>query len=112
MKPGDANPFELLRLDPTTPSEEIVRAAAFLRQRATDDASIAAIRQAVQAITTSTEERRLCELLTHAKPRYDWPALGEFVAAFRRPPLGAVPQQETEQVLRALLFDIDQQCTP
>jgi hypothetical protein len=105
MKPSDANPFEVLRLDPTTPTEEIVRAAALLRQRAADEQSVAEIRQAVQALTSSAEERRLCELLTHAQVRYNWPALQEFARAFRRAPAGTPPPVDIEQLLQALLFD-------
>jgi hypothetical protein len=105
MMPGDANPFEVLRLDPATPPDEVVRAAALLRQRAADEQTVAAIRQAVQALTASAEERRLCELLTHAQPRYDWPALQELARAYRRAPAGTPPPVDIEQFLQALLFD-------
>ena len=46
-----ANPFEILRLDPSASEEEIVRQAGRLRQRATDGPALNAIRQAVQALT-------------------------------------------------------------
>jgi hypothetical protein len=105
MMPGDPNPFEVLRLDPATPTEEIVRAAALLRQRAPDEQTIATIRQAVQALTSSAAERQLCELLTHAKPCYDWPELVEFGRAHRRAPAGTPPPVDTEQLLQALLFE-------
>jgi hypothetical protein len=100
----EANPFEVLRLDPTTPNEEIVRAAARLRQRATDDATVSAIRQAVHAITASAEARRLHELLTYPGPRYDWPAAHQLAAAFWRSPC---PEPEPAGEVRAedLLFD-------
>jgi len=81
------NPFEVLRLDPSTPAEEVVRHAGRLRQRATDEAAVAAIRQAVQALTGRPEERLLHELLTHPAPCHAWPALERLAAAFRRPPL-------------------------
>jgi len=81
------NPFEVLRLDPATPTEEVVRHAGRLRQRATDEATVAAIRQAVQALTGRPEERLLHELLTHPAPCHDWPALEHLATAFRRPPL-------------------------
>jgi hypothetical protein len=81
------NPFEVLRLDPATPTEEVVRHAGRLRQRASDEAAVATIRQAVQALTGRPEERLLHELLTHPGPCHDWPALERFATAFRRPPL-------------------------
>jgi hypothetical protein len=82
----DPNPFEVLRLDPATPVEEVVRAAARLRQQATDDTAVAAIRRAVQTLTGSRQERRLHELLTHASPCYHWPAIEQLAAAFWRSP--------------------------
>jgi hypothetical protein len=91
MSDVSANPFEVLRLDPTTPADEVVSHAARLRQRATDEAAVTAIRQAVQALTGRSEERLLHELLTHPAPCHRWPALERFAAAFRRPPLPAAP---------------------
>ncbi len=88
-----ANPFEVLRLDPSATEEEIVRQAGRLRQRATDEATHNAIRQAVQALTGRTEDRLLFALLTHAAPRHRWPALERFAAAFRRPPAATVPAE-------------------
>jgi hypothetical protein len=82
----NANPFEILRLDPSATDEEIVRQAGRLRQRATDEATRNAIRQAVQALTARPEDRLLFALLTHPAPRHHSPALDRFVAAFRRPP--------------------------
>jgi hypothetical protein len=82
----DPNPFEVLRLDPDTPEEEIVRQAGLLRQRATDEAARNAIRQAVQALTASAAERQLHALLTHPRPAWQSAALDRFAAAFRRPP--------------------------
>jgi hypothetical protein len=83
---SDGNPFEVLRLDPATPTDEVVRQAGRLRQRATGEAAVAAIRQAVQALTGRPEERLLHELLTHPAPCHAWPTLERFTAAFRRPP--------------------------
>lgn len=80
------NPFEVLQLDPATPTDEIVRAAAKLRQRATDDAAVAEIREAVQALTGPADQRRLHELLTHPAPRYHWPALEQLAASYWRSP--------------------------
>jgi hypothetical protein len=78
------NPFEVLRLGPASGPEEVVRQAGRLRQRAADENAVAAIRQAVQALTGPTEERMLHALLTHPGPCYHWPAVDRFVAAFRR----------------------------
>jgi hypothetical protein len=89
MSDANANPFEVLRLDPTAPADEVVSHAGRLRQRATDEATVTAIRQAVQALTGRPEERLLHELLTHPAPCHAWPALERFAAAFRRPPLPA-----------------------
>jgi len=80
------NPFEVLRLVPTATEEEIVRQAGRLRQRAADETTQNALRQAVQALTARAEDRRRFALLTHPAPRYSEPALERFVAAFRRPP--------------------------
>src|SRR5262249_7931800 len=80
------NPFEVLRLDPAASEEEVVRQGARLRQRAADEAELNAVRQAVQALTGSAEERALHALRTHPRPEYAWPALAPFAAAFRRPP--------------------------
>src|SRR6185312_9770035 len=60
--------------------------AGRLRQRATDEATRNAIRQAVQALTARAEDRLLFALLTHPAPRHHWPTLERFAAAFRRPP--------------------------
>jgi hypothetical protein len=85
------SPFEVLRLAPHSSEEEIVRQAGLLRQRATDEEALNAIRQAVQALTGQAEERALHALLTHPRPVYAWPALERLAAAFRRPPAGAPP---------------------
>jgi hypothetical protein len=100
MSDVNANPFEVLRLDPATPADEVVRQAGRLRQRAADEATVAAIRQAVQALTGRPEERLLHELLTHPAPCHAWPALERFTAAFRRPPLPAAEAQAACPPLR------------
>jgi hypothetical protein len=82
--PYDSNPFEVLRLDPAAGEEQIVAHAGRLRQRATDDAEVAAIRQAVQALTGRAEERVLHQLFTYPRPCYQWRALERLVAAYRR----------------------------
>jgi hypothetical protein len=104
MTSFDPNPFEVLRLDPTTPADEIVRAAARLRQRATDETTIAAIRQAVQALTGPADQRRLHELFTHPSPRYDWPAVDEFATAFWRSPCAEKEASELSDI-EELMFD-------
>jgi hypothetical protein len=85
------NPFEVLRLDPAAGEEEIVAHAGRLRQRAADEAEVAAIRRAVQALTGRAEERWVHQLFTHPRPCYRWRALERFAAAFRRslPPSAA-----------------------
>ncbi len=82
-----ANPFEVLRLDPSATEEEIVRQAGRLRQRATDETARNAIRHAVQALTAHPEDRLRLALWTHPAPRHHWPALEGLVAAFQRPPI-------------------------
>lgn len=89
MTPNDPNPFEVLRLDPAATEEEIVRHAGRLRLRAADEAALAAVRRAVQALTARPEDRLLWSLLTHPDPCYQSPALDRFAAAFRRPPAPA-----------------------
>jgi hypothetical protein len=86
---ADANPFEVLRLDPSAAEEEIVRQAGRLRQRATDEAARNAIRRAVQALTASAADRRLYALLTHPRPAWQSAVLDRFAAAFRRAPAAA-----------------------
>jgi hypothetical protein len=81
-----ANPFEVLRLDPSASDEEVVRQAGRLRQLATDEVTQNAIRQAAQALTGRTEDRLRHALQTHPAPCYRWPALERFSVAFRRPP--------------------------
>jgi hypothetical protein len=83
------NPFEVLRLDPEASEEEIVRQAGRLRQRAADEASLDAVRQAVQTLTASADSRLLHAQLTHPRPGHGSAALERFVAAFRRPPATA-----------------------
>jgi hypothetical protein len=87
----EPNPFEVLRLDPSATEEEVVRQAARLRQRATDEASLNAVRRAVQTLTGSAEARTLHALLTHPRPSYASPALDRLAAAFRRPPAATAP---------------------
>jgi hypothetical protein len=85
------NPFELLRLAPSASEEEIVRAAARLCQRAPDEATRNALRQAVRQLTGSAEERALYALLTPPQPEHDNAELERFAAAFRRAPAPVAP---------------------
>jgi hypothetical protein len=108
-----ANPFEILRLDPSATEEEIVRQAGRLRQRATDETARNAIRQAVQALTGRAEHRQLFALLTHPNPCHRWPALERFATAFRRPPAAAgsaqrcppLDMKEFADIIRALIVE-------
>jgi hypothetical protein len=102
------NPFEVLGLDPAATEEDIVRQAERLRQRATDEETVGAIRQAATALTGTPEERALHALLTHPRPATTAPALDRFAAAFRRPPRANVPAEpcpdlDQEEFLRLLL---------
>jgi hypothetical protein len=90
------NPFEVLHLDPRASEEEVVRQAGRLRQRARDEATLNAIRQAVQQLTRSAEERALHAVLTHPAPGYSSPQspspAEQLRSAFRRPPTPEHPQ--------------------
>ncbi|HZY89574.1 MAG TPA: hypothetical protein VFE78_32430 [Gemmataceae bacterium] len=108
MNDTGENPFEALRLPPTASEEEIVRQAGRLRQRATGEAALNAIRQAVQALTGRAEDRALLGLLAHPRPCYQWPALDKFAAAFRRAPAveagaAACPPFDAEELTSLLL---------
>jgi hypothetical protein len=99
------NPFEALRLAPSATEEEIVAQAERLRQRSADEAELAAVRQAVQALTGRAEERLRHSLLTHPRPAWSAPALERFAAAFRRPPAAAEappPPFDAADLLRLL----------
>src|SRR5262249_17086129 len=83
---SEPNPFEALRLDPSATEEEVVRQAGRLRQRSADEAALAAVRQAGQALTGRPEERLLHAALTHPRPGYSAPSLERLAAAHRRAP--------------------------
>ncbi len=104
------NPFEVLRLAPTATEEEIVRQAGRLRQRETDEAHLASIRQAVQALTARPQDRRLLALLTHPRPEYTAAVLDRLATAFRRSPTPTAttapcPQLDLEE-FRSLLISL------
>jgi hypothetical protein len=83
---SDNNPFEVLRLGPNTPAEQVVQHAGALRQQASTEDELAAIRVAVQRLTGRPEDRLLHEFFTHPEPHYRWPSLEAFQATFRRLP--------------------------
>ncbi len=108
-----SNPFEVLGLDPGAANEQIVQKAGRLRQRCTDEATLTAIRQAVQALTGNAEDRQLHALLAHPQPAYEWPALEQLVRAHRRRPAAHAPPhtcpplelEEFAALLRALVAE-------
>jgi hypothetical protein len=87
--PYREHPFEVLRLDPAGGNEEVVAQAGRLRQQATSEPEVTALRQAVQALTGPAEDRFLQAMLTHPRPCYLWPDLDRLRTAFRRPPARA-----------------------
>jgi hypothetical protein len=98
-----ANPFEVLRLDPSASTEEVVRRAGQLRQRASEE-ELTTIRQAVQALTGQPEECLLHALLTPPRPVYQWPALERLANAFRRPPVAGPAEPPLPPELDLLEF--------
>lgn len=64
------NPYETLRLDPGVTEADIIRQAALLRQQASSEEEVAAIREAVHRLTASEQEKQLHALLTHAGAIY------------------------------------------
>jgi len=88
---SERNPFEVLQLDPSASEEEIVRQAGRLRQRTADEAGVSAIRQAVQALTSSADQRTLHATLTFPGVQHEWPALERLKQTFRRPL--AIPEE-------------------
>jgi hypothetical protein len=95
MYTPERNPFEVLGLDPAATEEEVVRRAGQLRRRAGDEAALAELRRAVQALTGRAEDRLLQAFFTHPRPGHAAPALERLAAAHRRPPAGpaAVPDR-------------------
>lgn len=108
----NANPFEVLKLDPSATEEEIVRRAGQLRQTASDEETLTAVRQAVQSLTGKPEERTLLAVLTHSGPVHQWSALDRLEATFRRAPVSeqsapvempAIDLNEVATLLRPML---------
>jgi hypothetical protein len=109
------NPFEALRLAPESGEEEVVRQAGLLRQRATDEAELDAIRQAVQALTGPEGARAWHALLTHPRPDYRSPALERLAATYRRPPAASAapfPPLELKEVKGLLVEALEQELEP
>src|SRR5262245_22237507 len=114
-----SNPFEALRLAPESGEEEVVRQAGVLRQRATDEAELDAIRQAVQALTGPAEARAWHALMTHPRPEHRAAALERLAAAYRRPPAVAeapCPPLDVEElkglVIEALERELEMAALP
>jgi hypothetical protein len=110
----NSNPFEVLKLDPSATEEEIVRKAGLLRQTASDEETLTAVRQAVQALTGRPEDRTLLGLLTHQGAVHQWPALDRLESAFRKPPEStqaapaeqlAIDLKEVAALLRPILVE-------
>lgn len=104
---SEANPFEVLRLDPSAKEEEIVRQAGLLRQRTVDEAESMAISRAVQELTSDASKGRLFALLTHAGPSHASPLLDRFAGTYRRPPASAetvppCPSLDRDEITRLL----------
>jgi hypothetical protein len=89
----ERNPFEVLRLDPGASEDEVVRRAGQLRRRASDEASIAELRRAVQALTARPEDRHLFAVLAHPRPGHSCVPLERLATAFRRPPAPGAEQE-------------------
>jgi hypothetical protein len=86
----ERNPFEVLRLDPSSSEEEIIRRATQLRRRESDETALAELRRAVQALAGRSEDRLLQSLLAHPRPAYDSAVIERLAAACRkRPPVAA-----------------------
>lgn len=90
-----SNPYEVLQLNPSATEAEIIEQAGKLRQRSTDEETLTAIRQAVQQLTGSHEEREIHALLSHPEPMYRWPAIERLMNAHRRPPTSTSEEQHT-----------------
>jgi hypothetical protein len=110
------NPFEVLRLGPEAGEAEAVRQAARLCQRAADEPARNAVRQAVQRLTASAQERQLYALMTHPRPDHASPELDRLVAAYRRPPAPVgevpVPGVDPEEVRELLLGVLAEEQAP
>jgi hypothetical protein len=108
--PAALNPFEVLRLDPGATEEEIVRQAGRLRQRVAGEDELNRIRQAVQGLTGTAEERQRLALLTHPRPDYTPPVLERLAAAYRRSPVtptaAACPELDQEEFSSLLLAQV------
>jgi hypothetical protein len=108
----EGNPFEVLRLDPSSDGEAIVRRAGHLRQRAGSEQEISAIRQAVQVLMGDAAERCLHEWLTPRNPHYPGPAIERLAMLFRRAPAVPAPTEcppvdaeELADLFRPLLIE-------
>ena len=110
------NPFEVLRLDPTTSVEEAMRQADRLAQETADEPLKQRIRQAAQQLTISPDCAALAALLTPPAPGYASEALREFIVRHGSPPAGtpseARPRLDEEEFRRRLLETIAVELSP
>ena len=110
------NPFEVLRLDPTTSVEEAMRQADRLAQETADEPLKQRIRQAAQQLTISPDRAALAALLTPPAPGYASEALREFVVRHGSPPVGtpseARPRLDEDEFRRRLLEVIAGELSP
>lgn len=109
-----SNPYEVLQLDPSATEAEIIEQAGKLRQRSTEEKTLTAVRQAVQQLTASSEQREVLALLSHPQPMYRWPAMERLLNANRRVPSSTSDEEKTSppldmdliaKMLRALLAE-------
>ncbi len=110
------NPFEVLRLDPTTSVEEAMRQADRLTQETADEPLRQRLRAAAQQLTISPDRAALAALLTPPAPGYASEALREFVVRHGSPPAGtpseARPRLDEDEFRRRLLEAIAGELSP
>lgn len=80
------SPFDILGLPPTAGEDEVVRQAARLCGRTSDEAARGRYREAARLLTGDAARRELFALLTHPGSHPESPELTRFVNAHRRPP--------------------------
>ena len=110
------NPFEVLRLDPTTSVEEAMRHADRLAGETTDEPLRQRLRQATQQLTASPDRAALAALLTPPAPGYASEDLRAFIAKYGPPPAGtpaeARPRLDESEFRRRLLEAIAGELSP
>ena len=110
------NPFEILRLDPTTSVEEAMRQADRLAGETADEPLRQRLRGAAQQLTISPDRAALAALLTPPAPGYSSDALREFIVRHGSPPAGtpseARPRLDLDEFRRRLLETIAGELSP